>query len=329
MKIIDLPEIQAAVSTAGAIEAVKAGFIAYGKGEVTLPTPMQILFYRDEATKSDLRADCHVKAAQSTSSSVFCLKLATGFYDNESQRGFPNNNGLMIVLSSETGEPLALLKDGGWLTDVRTGAAGALAAGLCRLDSLSVTEAVLGIVGTGVQAKRQAEMICQHVVGLKSVRVYGRNASKAAALCEALKHESGLLAEPVETVKALCEQCTIVVTTTPSTQPVIKAADLPADLDKRRLHIIAVGADSPGKVEIAPEVVAKATAIFTDDHDQCVDHSDFGAAVRAGAVKEDSDCAFCRQLERGPIDQDSGLSLVDLTGLGVQDLAMAQMVTQK
>lgn len=316
MDIIPLSDIKQRVSETAAIAAVKQGFIAYGKGEVTLPTPMQILFHNDT---NDLLADCHIKAAQSRNAPYFVIKLASGFYDNAAL-GLPVNNGFVMLMSATTGQPVALLQDGGWLTEIRTAAAGALAAGLCPVTP----DMTLGIIGTGTQAKRQAEMVCRHL-GLSSVVVFGRSADKATALCQALS-DSGLSATVADSVKSLCHTATIVTTTTPSTTPIITADDLP-NVDNRRLHIVAVGSDSPGKVETAPEVMAQATHIITDDHHQCLEEGDFGAAVRAGAVAENADISLCELLAQPiPTLSGNGVSVVDLTGLGVQDLAVASLV---
>lgn len=316
MDIISLSDIQQRVSEADAIAAVKQGFIAYGKGEVTLPTPMQILFHSDN---NDLIADYHIKAAQSLNSPYFVVKLAGGFYHNATL-GLPVNSGLMLLMSATTGQPVALLQDEGWLTEIRTAAAGALAASLCPVTP----ESTLGIIGTGTQAKRQALMVCLHL-GLSSVCVFGRSRDKAATLCRELA-ASGLSASVADSVKSLCETATIVISTTPSTSPIITASDLP-DLTKQRLHIVAVGADSPGKVEIAPDVMAQAKHIITDDHEQCLDHSDFGAAVRASAVADNADESLCELLAQpSPTLSCKGLTVVDLTGLGIQDLAVASLV---
>jgi len=316
VRIIEFPEIQSAITFEQAIDAVRSGFVASAQGRVTLPDPMQILFHR---LPNELVGDCHVKAAQATGLPYFVIKIATGFYENPA-RNLAVNNGLSLVLSSETGRSLALLQDDGWLTQIRTAAAGALAAGLKPVTS----DACLGILGTGTQAMLQAQMISRHLK-LRDIYVYGRSPIKAQALVSQLNAE-GLCANQVSSVRELCHACSTVVSTTPSSEPVIELADLP-----EKLHIIAVGADSPGKVEIAPEVFSRVGAIATDSHAQCLAHGDFGSAVRAGTIGENDDYSFPTLLDdeqARAVFADNDVTVVDLTGLGVQDLAMATLVMQ-
>lgn len=133
----------------------------------------------------------------------------------------------------------------------------------------------------------------------------------------------GLLCRVVDSVSELCHASDVVVTTTPATAPIIRSTDVP-----ERLHIIAVGADSPGKIELDPAVIGMADYIATDNHAQCLHHGEFGAAVREGTVVEDSDISFCELLAEHVEANRFALAsrtVLDLTGLGVQDLALASM----
>ena len=80
------------------MDVVKMGIIAQSHGAVSLPNPMQMMFERSDKT---LSGDCHVKAAASGDYPYFCIKVATGFYDNR-QHGLPVNNGLVMLLSADT-----------------------------------------------------------------------------------------------------------------------------------------------------------------------------------------------------------------------------------
>lgn len=313
MRIVSLAEIQAAISPAAAIEAVKAGFVAHARGQVHCPEPMQIVF-RDDGQEQ--HGECHVKSATWRGNPYVAVKIASGSYRNAA-RGLPGAGGMVLLISADTGLPVALLHDECWLTNVRTAAAGALAAGLKPVSK----DATLGVIGTGTQARMQAEMICAHL-GLASVAVWGRSAAKAAALCAKLE-AGGLEATPMDTVRDACHASAILVTTTPATSPVVQLEDVP-----ETLHIVAVGADTPGKTELDPRILGRAHTIVTDAHQECLSNSDFGAAVRAGEVAEDSDCSFGEMLalaEPDPRMGQDGISVVDLTGMGVQDLAIATM----
>lgn len=315
MRIIEFEEIQAVIALPDAIDAVRQAFIDYSKGLIEQPQPLQILFKQDSG---ELFGDCHAKAAQNHQLPYFVIKIATGFYNNPSL-GLEPNSGLVLVMSSKTGQPIAILQDDGWLTQVRTAAAGALAASLKPVSA----DACLGILGTGTQAYLQAKLITQFL-GLQRVAIWGRNVQASEALSQRLSDELGLDVVAMQTVREVCHVSQILVTTTPATEPLIKAEDL-AD----ELHIVAVGADSPGKNEIASSVLARADIIVTDSHQQCLHHGDFGEAVRADVVAEDADVSFGEVLagEHPNLDfMASKISVVDLTGLGAQDLAIVSLV---
>ena len=316
MRIVSLPEIRSAITPEAAVEAVKAGFVAHAQGLVDCPPPMQIVFRDDQR---ELTGECHVKSATWSGNPWLSVKIASGSYRN-AERGLPGAGGMVVVLSADTGLPVALLHDDCWLTNVRTAAAGALAAALKPVSG----EATLGVIGTGVQAKIQADMISAHL-GLSSVAVWGRSPAKAAALVKTLA-AGGLAATAMNTVRDVCHASAILVTTTPATSPVVRLEDVP-----ETLHIVAVGADTPGKTELDPRILGRAHTIVTDDHRECLENSDFGAAVRAGAAAEDSDFSFGELLARDTPDPRlarNGISVVDLTGMGVQDLAIATLTLE-
>ena len=315
-RIVPLADIQAAITPEAAVEAVKAGFIAHAKGGVHCPEPMQIVF-RDD--RQEQHGECHVKSATWSGRPYVAVKIASGSYRNAA-RGLPGAGGMIVLIASDTGLPEAVLQDDCWLTNVRTAAAGALAAGLKPVPK----DAALGVIGTGTQAEMQAAMICSHL-GLGSVAVWGRNRTRADALCGRLR-AGGLEATAMDTVREVCHASAILVTTTPATKPVVHLEDVP-----QTLHIVAVGADTPGKTELDPRILGRAHTIVTDAHHECLANSDFGAAVRAGEVAEESDRSFGEMLalaEPDPRMAREGISVVDLTGMGVQDLAIASLVME-
>ncbi|MCR9412941.1 ornithine cyclodeaminase family protein [Vibrio alginolyticus] len=318
MVIVPLKDIKPLVSFPEAIESVRDAFMSFSEGLVSQPQPMQMLFNESDGS---FFGDCHVKAAQKGQHPYYVIKIASGFYKN-TEKSLPANSGLSLVMSSETGRPVAMLNDDGWLTQIRTAAAGALAASLKTVDK----EACVGIIGTGTQAYWQASFITQHM-GLKRIAVAGRSYDSSVELCERLNHDFDVTAVAMHSAKEVCQVSQILVTVTPATQPIVTKDDLPESL-----HIIAVGADSPGKNEIAPQIMADADYIVTDNHQQCLHHGDFGVAVREKLVKEDSDISLSHLLAgKNP---EAGFALakitvVDLTGIGAQDLAIASLVVDK
>ena len=317
MRIIPFEQIKPIIDDKQAVlGVVKQGFVHHAQGRITLPDPVQILFGRSEDT---IAGDCHIKTASSDDFSCFCIKVATGFYANP-MKGLPVNNGLVMLMSSETGEPLALFQDNGYLTSIRTAAAGALAASLVTNDGSQT----LGVIGTGHQAQLQARWISE-TNPISKIIIWGRSEAKVEKLKSQLD-DLDINIDVAASISDLCQDARIIVTTTPAQSPLIFAENL-----RPGHHIIAMGADSPGKIELGPEVLKQADVIVTDDHDQCLHHGEFGHAVRAGLVDEMNDISFGMVLENPESLNlnDQTISVIDLTGLGAQDLAIASMVYDK
>lgn len=313
MKIIPRADIEAAINKDAVIAAVRAAFIAHSRGEIESVMPMHMSYFDEDGERA---GDCHVKAAHSPGHPVIAIKVATGMYAN-AEKGLPVNSGLVLLLSRETGEPVALLQDEGMLTTWRTAAAGAIAASLVDTKA----DDVIGIVGTGEQAFYQAAWTTHHL-GLERVMIYGRSADKAETLAARLT-ASGLTAARADSAADLCRSCRIIITTTPASAPVILAADLPAGAPD--IHFVAVGADTYGKQELDSAIVANATTLVVDDKAQCVDHGEVAMPVADGRVDQD------RLRSLGSVLGDNGrlsggITVVDLTGLGAQDLAIASLV---
>jgi len=293
---------------------VKHGFIAHSQNQITMPAPVQMVFNDADDT---IKGDCHIKTAYSTSRPFYCVKIASGFYQNPAL-GLPVNNGLVMLFSSETGQPLALFQDDGHLTSIRTAAAGALGVRL-REQSAPIQ---LGIVGTGHQAELQARWISFYNP-VSAITVWGRSREKAQELCIRLKN-LGVEVTAVATTKQLCDAANVLVTTTPSTQAIISASDV-----RPGHHIVAMGSDSPGKVELDPAILGQAEQIVVDDFEQCLHHGEFGHAVRNMQLEQDKHIllgsALAAETEL-PVSSKYAITVVDLTGLGAQDLAVSSMV---
>ncbi|MFF8772120.1 ornithine cyclodeaminase family protein [Kitasatospora sp. NPDC015120] len=287
------------------LAAVRDALIAHARGRTTVPPPLHLQF-------PEAGGDCHVKAGWVTDASDFTVKIATGFYRNPAA-GLPTNHGLVCVVSARTGGIRAILDDGGLITARRTAAAGALVThAMARPDA-----ATLAVFGTGEQARLQVEWLAR-LRPLDTVLVHGRSQEKARTLCgqfDAL----GLHARPAPAGEAAAAD--MVITTTPATAPVLRAGDIRAGA-----HVTGVGTDMPHKNELPPALFARAALIATDDHQQCLDHGDFGRAVRAGATADSSDTPVGLLLERPVERPDGAITVADLTGVGALDAALASAV---
>ena len=308
IQVVTLDRLRSVFDKGAVLAAVKAAYIAHADGKVISPPPGQLLF--DEP-----RGDCHIKFGRTQGQPFFAVKIATGFYDNP-KLGLPVNSGLILVMSARTGRPVALLADDGWLTSWRTAAAGCLAARALLPDNLQA----VGLVGSGHQAGLQLEWV-QEFIDTKQVFVWNAEAfyDEGIAFADKLNRE-GHAAKCVRDIRELTEACRLIYTVTPSTRALFDATCI-----QPGTHIVAIGADSPGKQELDSELFGRARVIATDDHHQCLDHGDFGNAVRAGIVAPDRDVSL-GDLLNGKVTgrQDAAdITIVDLTGIPALDIAMA------
>ena len=302
-RIYSRAELLAAIHPAELIQAMEDGFAAYSRGEVVVPPVGHLQF--DEPP-----GDCHIKYGYIRGDDAFTVKIATGFYRNP-ERGLPSSNGVVLVFSSRTGELLAILQDEGCLTDLRTAAAGAVAAKYLAPTNVEY----IGMVGAGTQARLQLEYL-KEVTPCRRVLLWARSAERAAAL-----RVSGFQIELASTVAELALRSRLIVTTTPARHWLLGAGDV-----QPGTHITAVGADGGGKHELDPQLFARALCV-ADSRKQCAQFGDSSYAIQQGLI------AQADLIELGEIIQDRSLgrrdaaqiTIADLTGVAVQDIKIAQL----
>lgn len=303
MKVFGLQDIKAALDEGVALAAIEAAFRSYSAGQAQMMAIGHLGF-------SDPPGDCHVKGAHLAGDDTFVIKLASSFYRNP-ERGLSSSSGFVMVGCAQTGEVLGMLHDEGWLTDQRTAMAGAIAArAIARPGSTT-----LGIVGSGIQARLQAKLIAR-LLGIRSVLVWARRPEGAAALAQDLGGGAADLPE-------LCARADLIVTTTPSTTPLLTSG-----MVRPGTRIIAVGADSPGKQELETALTARAR-IVVDSRAQCVSHGEAGWAVRAGLVEEAALVELGALLTAPIAFGNDEIVVTDLTGVAVQDVAIAGCVWRR
>jgi ornithine cyclodeaminase len=263
---------------------------------------------------AEAHGEVDVKTAYIPGFDGFAIKVSPGFFDNP-KLGLPSLNGLMIVFSARTGLVEALLLDNGYLTDVRTAAAGAVAARHLAPDTVTTA----GVFGTGVQARLQ--IAAAHLVRpFSRVLVWGRDMARATACAADIASELGIEAAAEADPERVVAQSQLVVTTTPARQPVLRAAWLHPGL-----HITAMGSDQAGKNEIEPAAVAAADLYVADRVSQCETLGELRAAREAGHLKgmtpPELGAVIAGTLpgRRAPSD----ITICDLTGTGAQDTAIA------
>lgn len=296
MRIVGPDAIRRAVRPADAIAAMREAVLAQSRGDCDTPMPMHL-------DLSSARAgEVHIKSSYRKGGRRFALKVA-GTY---ARRPY----GSIVLVSAETGDTEVFLDDGGHLTDLRTAAVAAMTA-----RELGRKDTALGILGTGVQARLQAELHAE-VLRLSEIHVWGRNPERAAACTRDIGVRlPGMRVVADGSPAEVAASAKLLVTATASRAPLLRAADL-----RPGSHVSAVGADTPGKQELDPEILRRASLVLVDSLSQCarlgeLQHapSEIGRAVEIGAF-----CAAPVSYERG------GITVADFTGLGVEDLFIAE-----
>lgn len=246
----------------------------------------------------------------------FAIKVSPGFFDNP-RLGLPSLNGLMMLFSAQTGLADALLLDNGYLTAVRTAAAGAVAAKwLAREDA-----GVVAILGAGEQARLQLQAL-RLVREVREVRIWARDASKAVAMAAEL-----IDARAVDSIDAALDGADIAITTTPSREPLIRPEHL-----RPGLHITAMGSDAEHKNEIAPAVLAQVDAYVADRLSQTRVLGELHHAIEAGLLGAQQTFAELGQViagQRPGRTSTEQITLCDLTGTGAQDTAIASLAYER
>ncbi len=308
IQIVDEATLRDGVDGAAALAAVERAFRALAEGRVTQPPPMGL-------EVEPVGGEVHVKGAYLRGAPIFAVKVASGFYAN-AKRGLPSGSGLVLVFDAVTGFPLALLQDNGYLTDLRTAAAGALAAKLLAPESVGT----VAILGSGVQARYQARALAG-VRAWERLVVWGRTRARAERCAAELAVE---LARPVEsapTAEAAVRGADLVVTVTPSREPIVKA-----DWVTSGATIIAVGSDGPAKQELETAVLAQADKVIADRLAQCAELGEIHHAMEAGVLTRDQIHGELGQVVTGEVPgrEASERIVCDLTGVGAQDAAIAE-----
>ncbi|MDM8166096.1 cyclodeaminase [Roseovarius sp.] len=295
------------------VDVIEAAFAALAGGEVVMPPILSM----------DLPAangEVDVKTAYIPGFEGFAIKVSPGFFDNP-KLGLPSLNGLMILFSAQTGLVKALFLDNGYLTDIRTAAAGAVAARHLAPEVVKTA----GVIGTGVQARLQ--MQAAHLVRpFERVIVWGRDEQKAAECAKDLKNSLGVEAEIVSDPAQLVAESQLVVTTTPAKEPVLKAEWLHPGL-----HVTAMGSDQDGKNEIEAAALVKADLYVADRGSQTEKVGELRSAIAAGLWTGGTPVELGDVITKKSEGRKSAedITIADLTGTGAQDTAIASHVAAK
>ena len=295
MRTVGPEEIRRALRLPESIQAMREAVIAQSRGECDTPMPMHL----------DLSAggggEVHIKSSYRRGGPFFALKMAGSFAARP--------NGMILLVSAETGETAAYFDDGGHLTDLRTAAVSAMVA-----RELGRADTVLGILGTGVQARLQARLHAE-ILKLEQVHVWSRNPDRLAACVRELGVSLGVRTVAAESPADVAGAARLIVTATASRQPLLFASEI-----QPGTHISAVGADTPGKQELDPAILKAASLLLVDSLPQCrkLGELQHAPTEAARAVEIGAFCASPVAFDR------EGVTVADFTGLGAEDLFIAE-----
>jgi ornithine cyclodeaminase len=227
---------------------------------------------------------------------------------------------MTLVYDAETGRLRVLVADGGLLTELRTAAAGALAADLlARRDARTAA-----VIGTGGQARYQLQALLQ-IRPAEQVRVWGRRRESAERYVRDMA-AAGVTVSVAATAGEAVKGAGVVITATSASDPLVQAGWLAPGA-----HVTAVGADMPHKQELDPQVLAAADKYVPDSAEAAAISGELHHAIKAGVFDIGSVHGELGAVASGRLPGRTGedeLTVADLTGLGIQDAAIAALVTR-
>lgn len=296
------------------IEAVELAFKEKGLSQVQMP-PKQYLFYRKH------NGDLRIMPAYLKKSDVSAVKIVNVHPDNPAKYKLPTVMATIILVDPKSNQPLAIM-GGGWITMMRTGAAGGVAVKyLARADSK-----VIGIVGAGVQGRTQLMALKEVLRGIEEVRVTDTERASREIYAEEMSEKLGLYVRAVSNVKDTVRGADVVVTVTPTREPLVRSWFVGLGT-----HINAIGADAPGKEELDPELLKRAKIVI-DDWEQASHSGEINVPLAEGTITKENIWGEIGEIIAGlkpgrtsPYE----ITVFDSTGLAIQDAVTADLVYKK
>ncbi len=307
-------QIESILTMEDTIKVVEEGFKAFNAGKAVIPFPLGLEIKEN-------RGEVHIKPGYLKGSDKYCIKIASGFYDNP-KIGLPSSGGMILLFDARTGAPRSLLVDRGFITDMRTAGAGALAT---RCLAKKSVEAV-AVIGTGLQARLQIEALSK-VRDFRVLKVWGRTLANVERYVEDMRQKLKAEILPVGSAEEAVRNSEVVVTATTSTSPLVKK-----EWVDKGMHITAMGADSPEKQELETGVLGLADKIVVDSVKQCVKLGEVHHAVDDGTISVEDIHAELGEILLGlksGRSSEEEITVCDLTGIAVQDVVTSQLVYER
>ncbi|MDD1745362.1 MAG: alanine dehydrogenase [Candidatus Methanoperedens sp.] len=304
-------DVESLFDMKGTLKAVEEAFRQHGLKKVQMPPKLYLYFKKHNG-------DLRTMPAYLEEADITGVKIVNVHPDNP-KKGLPTVMALVILNSTKTGAPLAVM-DGTLLTDMRTGAAGGIAVKyLARKNSK-----VVGFVGSGNQAKTQL-MAINEVIDIGEVKVTSISEKSNLEFKDNMEKKVGCEITVKSSIREVSD-CDILVTTTPSREPIVKNEWIPDGT-----HINAIGADAPGKEELDPAILKRAKVVV-DDIPQASHSGEVNVPISKKLITIKDICCELGEVivgkKKGRVS-DSDITVFDSTGLAIQDVATADMVYRK
>jgi alanine dehydrogenase len=248
------------------------------------------------------------------------IKIVSAFHENPQTHNLPSIMATIVLNDTETGRPLAIM-DGTYVTMVRTGAAGALAAKYLSRDDSKVA----GIIGAGVQGRAQLMGLVE-VRGIEKVKVYNRTSSKAKEYARDMSESLGVDIFPVDKVENAVKNVDVLATCTPVSTPIVEDTWV-----EPGLHINSVGPSTPGKQEISNATYLR-SKLVVDDYSQTSKIGGISIPTSEGKLKKEDVYAELGEIvlgnKAGRLTDDE-ITVFVSSGLSIQDVATARLIYEK
>jgi ectoine utilization protein EutC len=307
-------EIRGLIELPEAIQAMEDAFAAYSAKAATVPPVMAL-------EVPEHQGEVHIKAGRLHKFDEYVLKVAAGFWENRS-KDLPIGSGMMLVFSAITGFPQAILLDNGYLTELRTAAAGGLAAKFMAPQQIEQ----VAVIGAGSQGRWQLDAL-SCVRQFRKVLVYDHHPKNSSRYVDEMQSRIPAHIHAVNSVEEAVRGSQVVITATPSREPVVMSSWIDPGT-----HITAMGSDGPDKQELEARLLERADRIVADSLVQCLKLGEIHHAVEAGLLTAEEIEGELGQIMNGEIsgrDDDEEITICDLTGVGVQDAAIARLAFHK
>ena len=310
--LLSSDDVKKLLTMRDAIDVVEKAFREKGMGRVEMPPKSYVFF---EEYGGDFRTmPAYIEALGAAGVKV------VNVHPGNKRRGLPTVMAVIVLLDPRTGYPVAMM-DGTFITNVRTGASGVIAAKyLARRDS-----GVVGMVGSGTQARFQLMALVEHF-RIDEVRVWSKHHRCAEKYVHEMGERLGLNVRAFSKIEDVVMGADIVVTTTPSRSPLVKCEWI-----SKGTHINAIGADAPGKQELDPEILSK-SRLVVDDMEQAVHSGEVNVPISRGEIGREHIYAELGEIvcgkKEGRISEDE-VTVFDSTGLAIQDISTAALVYRR